>query len=51
MSGIDRLRIVDKPEDQLDELSCGICQDIFTNLVVTRVVVRHTFHHVYFNGS
>ena len=35
MPGIDRQRIVDKSEDELDELTCGICQDIFTEPVVT----------------
>ena len=35
MPGIDRQRIADKSEEELDELSCGICQDIFTDPVVT----------------
>ena len=35
MSGIDRQRIVGKSDDELDELICGICQDIFTDPVVT----------------
>ena len=42
MPGIDRQRIVDKSEDELDELSCGICQDIFTDPVVTPCC-RHTY--------
>ena len=36
MSGIDRERIVGKNEDELDELTCGICQDIFDDPVVTQ---------------
>ena len=35
MLGIDRKRIVDKSEDELDDLTCCICQDIFTDPVVT----------------
>ena len=42
MPGIDRQRIVDKSEDELDELSCGICHDIFTDPVVT-LCCRQTY--------
>ena len=36
MSGIDRQRVVGKSDEELDELTCGICQDILTDPVVTQ---------------
>ena len=36
MPGIDRRRVVGKDEEELDEFTCSICQDIFDEPVVTQ---------------
>ena len=42
MPGIDKRRVVGKDEEDLDELTCGICQDIFDEPVVT-LCCRQTY--------
>ena len=36
MSGIEKHRVVNKPQDELDDLCCSICQEIFDEPVVTK---------------